>query len=156
MARNIPEIIPAAADHIPVIGKMVRTEDRRELEALDMSPDLALRVSLRSALAAWTGTIDGVPVCMFGVSPGELGEGRPWMIGTEKLDEPLVAVIFLRRCRGQVARMLELAPVLANYVSVENVRAIQWLRWLGFTIAPSVPWGRRRQPFHRFELRRKL
>lgn len=138
---------------IPTIGKMVRADDRREFEALSISPGMALRFSLRSAIEAWTGTVDGVPVCMFGVSRGELGEGRPWMIGTADLDR--YAVIFLRRCRPQVARMLELAPVLANYVSVENVRAIEWLRWLGFTIEAPVPWGPRRQLFHRFELRRK-
>lgn len=148
-----PAIIPALPEHVAHIAANVRLDDRRELELLSLSPDRALRFSLRSSLSAWTGTVDDVPVCMFGVSPGELGEGRPWMIGTEDLDR--FAVIFLRRCRGQVERMLDLKPVLANYISVDNLRAIQWLTWLGFTLETPVPWGRSRQLFHRFELRRQ-
>lgn len=153
MARR-PAIIPAAPDHIPHIAANVRLDDRRELGLLGWEPAQALRLSLRSSLAAWTGTVDDVPVCMFGVSRGELGEGRPWMIGTSDLDQ--YAIIFLRRCRGQIAEMLNLSPVLANYVSLENSRAIQWLAWLGFTFDDPVPWGRSRKPFQRFELRRQL
>jgi hypothetical protein len=152
LAVHRPAIIPAAPEHIPHIAANVRPDDRRELELLGWAPDQALRLSLRSALVAWTGTVDDAPICMFGVSPGELGEGRPWMIGAADLDR--FAVIFLRRCRGQVERMLELRPVLANYISVENIRAIQWLTWLGFSMEVPVPWGRSRQPFYRFELRR--
>lgn len=148
-----PEIIPALAEHIAHIAANVRADDREELNLLGWGAAQALRLSLRSALAAWTGMVDGVPVCMFGVSQGELGEGRPWMIGTGDLDR--FAVIFLRRCRVQVERMLDLRPVLVNYVSAENARAIQWLSWLNFTIGDPVPWGRSRQPFHRFELRRQ-
>lgn len=148
-----PAIIPAAPEHIPHIARRVREEDRRELALLGLEPDQALRLSLRSALAAWTGTVDDVPVCMFGVSPGEFGEGRPWMIGTADLDR--FAMIFLRRNKVKLEEMLDLRPVLANYVSAENVRAIQWLSWLGFTIEAPLSWGRSRQPFHRFELRRQ-
>lgn len=152
MARKV-EIIPAEPGHVQHIAARVRLDDWRELYALGFAPDIAIRISLRSALMAWTGTVDDVPICMFGVSPGELGEGRPWMVGTEDLDR--FAVVFLRRCRKQVEAMLDMFPVLANYVSADNVRAIEWLRWLGFTIEPSLPWGPRRQLFRRFELWRE-
>lgn len=155
MAAHRVEIIPATADHIEHIREMVRPADRREFAALAMSQGLALRLSLRSALAAWTGTVNGVPVCMFGVSPGEFGEGRPWMIGTKDLEEPLVATIFLRRCRAQLNQMLQIRPVLVNYVSAENTLAIEWLAWLGFIIETPIPWGPRGALFHRFSLRRE-
>jgi hypothetical protein len=90
---------------------------------------------------------------MFGVSPGELGEGRPWMIGTKDLDR--FAMIFLRRNKAKLKEMLDVRPVLANYVSVKNTRAIAWLTWLGFSFEPPVLWGHGRQPFQRFELRRQ-
>jgi hypothetical protein len=150
---NKPAIITAEPGHIRTIAAGVRLDDLRELEGLSSSPDLILRLSLRSSVLAWTGTVDDVPVCMFGVSPGELGEGRPWMIGTADLDR--FAVIFLRRCRAEIEKMLNSFPVLVNYISVDNVRAIEWLRWLGFTISPPLPWGPRRLLFHRFELRRE-
>ncbi|BCS54783.1 hypothetical protein [Geobacter sp. SVR] len=150
--KNIPVIIPALPEHVRCIAANMRPADVAEIRALAWEPESALRISLRTSLAAWTGTVDGVPVCMFGVCDGEMGEGRPWMIGTADLER--YAVIFLRRCRKQVERMLDIRPVLANYVSVDNNRAIQWLTWLGFTIDAPLPWGARRQLFHRFELRR--
>ena len=52
-----PAIIPALPEHIPHIAANVRLDDRRELELLSWGPDQALRFSLRSALAAWTGTV---------------------------------------------------------------------------------------------------
>lgn len=146
-------IIEATPDHVAAIASRVRPDDAREFAALLLSPERALRISLRTALAAWTGTVDGVPVCMFGVSPGEMMEGRPWLIGTADLDE--VAVIFLRRCRLQVERMLQVRPVLVNYVSADNARAIEWLTWLGFTIEAPIPWGPRGALFHRFSMRRE-
>lgn len=153
MARHKPEIIEALPEHIAAIASSVRPEDARELASLFLTPERALRISLRSALAAWTGTVDGVPVCMFGVCPGEMMEGRPWMIGTVDLEK--YAVIFLRRCRLQVERMLEIRPVLVNYVASENARAIEWLEWLGFTIETPIPWGPRGALFHRFSMRRE-
>jgi len=149
-----PEIIPAAPEHIAHIVRHVRAADKDEFAALDRSPEEALRFSLWASLVAWTGTVDGVPVCMFGVCPGgnEM-EGRPWMIGTEDLDA--FAVIFLRRCRLQVARMLQVRPVLVNYVSAENTRAIEWLTWLGFTIEAPIPCEPRGALFHRFSMKTK-
>lgn len=153
MAGHEPAIIEAIAEHVDIVASRVREADAREFASLLLSPKRALRISLRTSLAAWTGTVDGVPVCMFGVSPGEMMEGRPWLIGTADLDK--FAVIFLRRCRLQVERMLQIMPVLVNYVSADNVRAIEWLTWLGFTIEAPIPWGPRGALFHRFSMRRE-
>jgi len=150
------EIMPALPEHIPAIARNMRDADVHEIQLLGWASEPALRISLRTSLAAWTGLVDGIPVCMFGVCDGEMGEGKPWMLGTSKLDDPVTAIIFLRRCKKQVEIMLNLRSVLANYVSIENDRAIKWLSWLGFDIIhPSFTWGARRKPFYRFELRRK-
>jgi hypothetical protein len=156
LAAPKAKVIAADPDHIEHIAANVRPGDMAEMAALGLSPALTLRLSLQTSLKAWTGLVDGVPVCMFGVSEGEHGEGRPWMVGTGRLDDPLTAMIFLRRCRKRVEIMLNLRPVLANYVSVENVRAVAWLGWLGFSFSPPFPWGKSRQMFRRFEMRRGL
>lgn len=148
-----PQIIPALPEHISTIVACIREDDLRELALLSCGPDALLRMSLRTAFAAWTGTVDGVPICMFGVSSGEIGEGRPWMIGTKDLDR--FAFLFLRRCRPQVERMLAIRSVLANYVSVDNTRAIEWLRWLGFEFSEPIKYGPKGGMFRRFELRRR-
>lgn len=151
--KNIPEIIPATLEHAASIAANIREADREELRLLGWEPGRVLRLSLAASFIAWTGTVNGVPICMFGVAPGGfIGEGRPWMIGARDLDRH--AMIFLRRCKGQVEEMLSITSLMVNYVHTENRRAIQWLRWLGFEIEEAQPYGPFEAPFHRFTMRR--
>ena len=147
--------MPALPEHIPAISAHVREADRAELWAASCSaPADVLTRGLEFSTRCWTGTIDDVPVCMFGVAPATLlGEtGRPWMVGTDHLDRH--AVLFLRRNKGKVDEMLSLFPVLENYVDCRNSRAIQWLRWLKFSFGEPEPMGVYGLPFMRFERRR--
>jgi len=107
-------------------------------------------------VAAWTGMIDGEPVCMFGVVPaGDIlgGVGAPWFLATEKLQSHRVK--FLRLNRQYLSKMLDIFPHLIDYVDVRHTRAIRWLSWLGFTFsAEPVPYGPAGMPFYRFEMRK--
>lgn len=156
MARKA-DIIPALPEHIPAIADHVRDADKLEFAANLRTAAQVMAHGLRVSTVAWIGTVDGIPVCMFGVAPVDgfwlQGHGRPWMVGTRFLDDH--ALLFLRRCRGQVKHMLDLYPVLTNYVDARNDRAIQWLRWLGFRVSDvSRPCGIMNVPFFHFELRR--
>jgi len=44
---------------------------------------------------------------------------------------------------------------LENWVDARNTKAINWLRWLGFTVHDPVPFGVAGLPFHRFDMRRE-
>ncbi|MDT8419345.1 MAG: hypothetical protein RQ754_02850 [Desulfuromonadales bacterium] len=149
-------IVQALPEHIPMIAQNVREDDRREFAALWTTAEQAMRAGLPSATAAWTGLVDDEPICMFGVSPvGFLlpEQGRPWMMGTDRLDEH--AVLFLRRCRPVIRDMLRLYPHLVNHVASFNVRAVQWLKWLGFSVDEENPVNLGKGvPFYRFEMRR--
>ena len=155
MARR-PAIIPASAEHIAHIVANMRAGDLVELAAIGRTPQSSLTAALRLSREAWTGMIDGVPVCMFGVAPTSMltpWKGRPWMLGTTALDDN--AILFLRRCRPVVARMLEAFPQLENFVAASNVRAIEWLRWLGFEIHETpIDIGLKKVPFHKFTMER--
>lgn len=135
----------------------MRAGDIAELAAVGRTPQASLTAALRVSRGAWTGTIDGAPVCMFGVAPTSMLtplKGRPWMLGTAALDDN--AILFLRRCRPVVARMLEAFPHLENYVAVSNERAIEWLRWLGFQVDESpVDVGLGKVPFLKFTMQRR-
>lgn len=149
-----PEIVIANAAHIPVIAAHVRLADRDELYASAMvSPQEALEQSFSISKMAWTGLIDGVPVCMFGVAPVSVLStvGRPWMIGTDHLDRH--PFVFLRRCRGCVETMRMCFDRLENHVDARNIRAIQWLTWLGFELDKPEPRGPFGLPFIRFGMR---
>lgn len=144
-----PEIVAAEQYHIPRILAGIREADRDELFALyRQTPAEVLGASFRLSQMAWTGLVDGVPVCMFGVVKVDGDVGRPWMIGTADLDR--YAMIFLRRCREQVEAMQRSFTHLENFVDVRNQKAIDWLRWLGFSFSEPEPMGPFSLPFYRF------
>lgn len=118
---------------IAAIVSDIRPADEAEMAALGTTPEDAMRVGMQRSDWTMTGLLDGVPVCMFGVSPQcvLLGRGTPWMLASNALER--FQVKFLRSCRPVIARMRQTYPSLANVVHSENVVAIRWLRWLGFS-----------------------
>ena len=145
------EIVPADESHIPHIAANVREADRQELwDYALLKPEEALHTSLKSSTLAWTGLVDGIPLCMFGVGPFSMltDSGFPWMIGTKNLDQ--YAMTFLRRNKKMVHVMLKYYSRLGNWVSMENTVAIQWLKWLGFQFGQPEPKGLFHKPFIKF------
>lgn len=149
----VPSIVTATHDHIFPIASNVREADRQEIwDSHMIQPMEALDKSLEASTLAWTGLADDQPVCMFGVVPAStLSEkGIVWMIGTELVN--IYAFQFLRRNRDMVKVMLSHYPILENYVSAENIRAIQWLKWLKFKIGQIEYIGPFSKPFHKFRM----
>lgn len=147
-------VIPARLEHVEPMLPIIRQADIDELWAANrVSPAYALRRGIACSTLSWTGTVDGRPVCIFGVAPASLlgSVGVPWMIGTQEIDSHAKA--FLRRNKAYVEHMAELYNYLVNFVDARNTRAIGWLKWLGFTILEAKPHGPDGLPFHRFEMR---
>jgi hypothetical protein len=154
LAAHSYQVVPASIDHIESMLPHIREADIVELWAANrVTPEDALLIGIGISTEAWTGLIDGKPVCIFGVAPASMlgGIGVPWMVGTADIDKHAKA--FLRRCKSYVKQMLRLYNYLVNYVDSRNTRAIAWLRWLGFTIYDAAPYGFDQAPFHRFEMR---
>lgn len=143
-------IVPATSEHARELAMTMRQADRDEAFAqTGQHPALALGMTVGSSVAAWTGLVDGVVACMFGVTGNEGEEvGHPWMIGSRLIVKHQRA--FLRRNRAVVEEMQSLFPVLENYVDERNSIAIRWLKWLGFDIFETEPHGPYKLPFHRF------
>jgi len=146
------EIVIATPDHIVDIAKKVRPEDRAELWAATLAkPDDAMRHGLDYSDKAYTGLLDGVAVCMWGVAPVCLlnGLGAPWMVGTSDLDQH--ALKFLRVCREPLLELFQGYDKLENYVDARNTKAIRWLKFMGFNVEETeMPYGALKLPFHRF------
>lgn len=152
---TVARVVPAMAEHVALVAPRVREADRAELWASGRStPEQALAYGFSHSSSAWTGFVDDVPVCMFGVAPVSLlgGLGSPWMIGTDAIEAHQFA--FLRRCRPCVEQMRSLYDVLVNWVDDRNVVAHRWLRWLGFTLHAPEPHGPDGVLFRRFDWRR--
>jgi hypothetical protein len=141
--------------HAARIARDCREIDRYELyTGWRHTPDQALRYGLEHSSHVWTGVANLQPFCMVGVVPKNVlcGSGTIWLIATDEILEHQLA--FLRRCRPILRRMQAVYSSLENCVAGENVTAIAWLKWLGFTIGEGRPTGPDRAIFHHFEWRR--
>jgi hypothetical protein len=130
--------------------------DLNECAAGGLGPYRALRSALDRSVAAWTGMLGDMPVCMFGVCPvGDFlsGVGAPWFLSSPELQR--YRIYFLKRNREFLQKMLDIFPLLIDFVDVRHVRAIRWLKWLGFTVEREpVPFGPFGMPFYKFEKRK--
>jgi hypothetical protein len=147
-------IVQATQEHVTKMLPQVRTADRYEVMASSGRPiEDVLGPAVANADMAWAGMVGDKVACIFGVTGASvLSEtGHPWMIGTDLIAQHAKA--FLRRNRKMVGVMLARYPYLMNYVDVRNTKAIEWLKWLGFSILPPQPYGIYRMPFHPFEMR---
>lgn len=155
MSQSAGEVRPAEIGDIPLIAHNMRQVDRDEVRASHgVSPLAALSNSFRASDEVLTGTVDGVPVCMFGVSPRTLtvGGGIPWMLATPEIET--VSIKLLRTSKRWVDAKLSEYGVLTNYVDARNETSIRWLQWLGFSFSPAAPYGVAGLPFHKFTMRR--
>lgn len=112
----------------------LRETDKKEARAfLGLEPMEALSLSLKDSDEAWAVMHDDEYVGFFGVCQGD-GYGIPWFVSTDDFDD--FKLTFVKESKKILQSMLEKYGKLQNYVSVENEKSINWLKWLGFTIHP--------------------
>ena len=149
-ARPLIEIRPALPSDAGTL--VLRPADRAEAEAWSNDPpETIVADSIRHSSEAWAGLAGGELVCLFGVAPLTLigVTGIPWLMGSVHIERHQRA--FLRRNAEFIGRWQADYPVLRNFVDARNSTSQRWLRWLGFTIGPAVPYGVARLPFYPFE-----
>lgn len=147
------KIIPATPEHAIALALTIRPEDRAEIwAAAYQKPEQAMIAGIARG-ETFTGLVDGVPVCMFGVVQESLvmSVGVPWLIASREIEQH--GVRFLRRCKKGVRELLAKYDNLQNYVDARNLRAIHWLKWLGFKVNETPePFGYLQVPFHKFTM----
>ena len=148
---------PTAADIAELVDNL-RDQDVDELVAAGYH-DFGEIIAESIARSDWvvSATVGGRLACVFGVSrAGGLltAYGVPWMLGT-----PLVASnrrALARLAPRYIHEMLRSYPTLRNLVHARNSVALGWLRHVGFTIGPQVPHPNTGEPFHVFEMNRRV
>lgn len=130
-------IVLATWAHVRDLAATMRAADKAECAALGYGPYDALRTSVGSTAEPFAGLADGKVVCLFGVSNGL----HPWLLASDDLLRHRRE--FLRASRAWVEGVRREYPVLYNWVGADNVLAIRWLRWLGFTVTDQVSRGLR-------------
>lgn len=149
--------MPARDIDARLLAIKMRPADAAEGEALGFSGQegryRALREAIEVSRDPRTVFLGRHLVCMYGVKPLTAlgGGGMPWIMTTDQVERHPAA--FLRGTRRWIEQARQEWSLLANCVDARHVKAIQWLRWLGFTIHPATPTGPYGLPFHLFELR---
>ncbi|WP_109798679.1 hypothetical protein [Novosphingobium meiothermophilum] len=134
------------------IATNLRQADIDEIQAsVGGEPAEAVRQSVACSTRCWVG-LDrtGLPVVLFGVAPSVIaGVGQPWLVATDASGRERVA--FARLSRPYAEEMLEVYPVLTNFVDVRNEAALDWLVWAGFRFIDADPrHGPEKRPFIQF------
>lgn len=148
------EVVTPQAWHLDAIAVTARPQDRAEVLAVGIHNDVgtALRQSVAVSPHSAVFLAEGVPLCVFGVSPVSLltGVGSPWLIASVASKQHLCSLVPL--APAYIRLMLRIYPRLENHVHAENRLAVRWLRAAGFTICPPEPYGLRGELFHPFFL----
>ncbi|EKT4522798.1 hypothetical protein QEM13_002041 [Pseudomonas putida] len=143
---------PVDDELIAQVVANVRMQDRIEFECLrGLSVEEELRYSISESLNARAFVVDGRVIAMFGDIKLNDNVGVPWLISTTAVDR--YARPFLVACDREVAAMRQRYKVLINYTDARYVKALRWLRWLGFHMHDAVPYGVNGELFHPMTLR---
>jgi hypothetical protein len=146
-------VIPATEELAIRVADNLRPADVEEVWASSHhDPREAMMMSVMASRDAKVGMVGTHPVCVFGVVPYSLlsDRGVPWMLCTAEIEGHARA--FLKGNRKVIREWRQSYRLLRNFVDARNVKSIQWLRWLGFTVYAAQPYGVERLPFHQFDM----
>jgi len=134
------ECVPCTQEHLDNIKPRVREQDIEEYVLLTGRPaNTILDYALNGETFAWIE--DGVVLCIFGVDvhPDDPTVGVPWLIATD--EGVSVGKRLVRHCKTKVEELGRGYKVMTNIVHSENLVAIRWLVWSGFTLLDPLPVG---------------
>lgn len=134
------------------VASDLRGADLAELIAAGLDDiEAVIQDGIDHSALCWTATVEGRPVCVFGVREWE-GQGVPWLLGTEEMAQHRRAFIAL--APAYIRLMLEAFPVLINHVHAANELAVRWLKRAGFTLAAPHDHPNTGEPFQLFTMGR--
>jgi hypothetical protein len=145
----------AEIDDVCCLKDTLRESDREEIKASHgHNPEEALLHSLKVSSHAFTVTFKGRPVAMFGVAPteGDKTLGCIWLLASDEIHK--IKKTFLKMSGVFIKQMLDLYPVLFNYVDIRNTKSIDWLKWCGAQFMVPEVYGVENKFFSLFTIRR--
>lgn len=147
------EIVSATAVHIRELMDTLREADRLEIESFGLSANKGLWLSYRRGLYNKCALVNGKVAAVWGLCGTHLGyTGQPWLLTSNEVYK-ISPLKFAKIYQKEVYKMLELFPLLENYVAVEYEKAIRMLSIVGFDIGEPEKWGK--GMFKRFTMERR-
>lgn len=151
MYKQAAELIDVKPRHVVALLRDLRDADRIELEAVHgWTVEHELIHAIDSSVRARACICDGKVLAIFGDSTHDSVYGIPWMVSSTWIEVHRRA--FLAECPAVIADMQTRHRRLINFADVRNTQAVRWLKWLGFTFLPAIPYGVNNELFYPFEM----
>jgi hypothetical protein len=151
------ELRETTSEHLDAIAANARKADVFECYFLNGKPfNETLQDALRVSRSTTTWMHNGKPAAVYGVSLIKGEKASPWLLGSKLMDSFLEPgsirnhTRFMKQSRWVIGGWQQMYESLENYVWKENEKAVEWLRALGFEIHSAKPFGKFREPFHKF------
>lgn len=133
----------------------LRQADRDEvLAASGMQAGDALVYAVEHSRQSDAWLHDGRPVAIAGVVDCRDAPhiGVIWMLASDEVEQ--FPQDLMQGNREYVVGLLNAYDMLLNFVDNRNIKAQNWLRWLGFTLEEPAPYGVAGLPFRQFWMRK--
>ena len=150
MSWIVERVRPTNRD-IAFVAENMRDIDKKEVfEMYGIDPLSALKGSVDGSRRVVATRFNGTPNAIFGVADANLatGHGVPWVLTTDACVS--MPGVFMRMSFDIYEPLTRGYKVLTNYVLEDNIKSIEWLKLLGFTVEPPQPIGWRGANFRRF------
>tara|TARA_R110002072_G_scaffold273239_1_gene433940 strand:+ start:8559 stop:9029 length:471 start_codon:yes stop_codon:yes gene_type:complete len=156
MSREIKEATPELAREII---PLLREDTIEEISAIYGTGDDVLLSHFARAISraneAYIAYADDKPICIIGYWTSSFGSpiAHPWVFCTKFADDYPIEFFFTGR--KYVETLLEKFDVLTNHVNSDNVRAIRWLKLMGFKVSRDTAFTTRYGvAFRKYEMRK--
>lgn len=151
MCKPAANLVYVKARHVTALLADIREADRVELETVrGWTVEHELIHAIDKSSRARACIYDGKILAIFGDVVHDSVYGLPWMVSSTWIE--VYRRAFLAECVGVVADMRARHQVLINFADVRNTQAIRWLKWLGFTFLPAIPYGVNNELFYPFQM----
>ncbi|MNJ23107.1 hypothetical protein D3C77_174850 [compost metagenome] len=149
MSNQAAELVPVTEALILDLLADLRDADRDELQSIRGWPaEAEIRNAIECSVSCQACVMGDQVLAIFGDSPYDNAHGLPWMASTNAIIRHRRQ--FLAHCRPVIESMRTRHHWLINMADARNTLAIRWLKWLGFTFKPAMPYGVNGEPFHPF------
>lgn len=131
---NIIDTIPL---HLREMADAMQLDSAETAVKMGMTPLKALWSSYRQSIICKSAFINGKLAAIWGISGMMFGDtGRPWLVMTPETQKHPMRVAF--RYRQEIKKMLNMFPILEEYVPQTNEKSIRMLELMGFKVSKNT------------------
>ena len=122
--------------HLRMMSEAMESASAETAVKMGLTPLKALWSSYRQSIICKSAFIDGKLAAIWGVSGSMFGDtGRVWLVLTPETQQYPFRVAF--RYRKEINKMLDMFPILEEYVPEGNEKSIRMLELMGFKVSKN-------------------